>query len=666
VGAALLFMVQPMVGRAVLPRLGGAPLVWVVCLAFFQLGLFLGYLLVHLSTAWLSAARQRLLQLTLAGLALAMGPLHLGRRLPAGPSPALSLLAFLAVGVGLAYLTLATTAPLLQLDYARRTGRRPYHLYAISNAGSLLGLLAYPFVVEPSLSLGDQARLWRLGFAVYAGLIGLIALTGRAPGTVAADALEAADPAQAQPGDDAPSPGRSSWFFLSAAPAALLGALSNHITVDVAASPLLWVVALALYLVSFMVAFAGERFHLPELHRGLWIACSVALPVMLLPGNQVPLPMMLGIPLLTLWTGAVLCHGELALRSPHGGRLTAYYVWLSAGGAAGGGFVAFVAPMIFDGHYELPLAVLATHAALAAASRRRDPRQPPSGAQRLTWLGTGLAVPVLLAVLYAQVQGLGQPGEVLERTRNFFGPLEVSQTGKSTILTHGRTHHGKQLRDPALRHQPVAYFGPDSGAGRVLRLHARGRAREIGVIGLGVGTLAAYTRPGDRIRFYEINPEITRLARAHFTYLQQAAGQVQVLHGDGRMLVAAEPPGRYDVLLLDAFSSDSVPTHLLTVEAFALYLRALASDGVLVANVSNRHLAVHRAVVGAARAHALHAVVIESPGDPERGLSRARWALMARDVATLRPMLREPVRRLPVAHPVAFTDRRSSLWSIVD
>ncbi len=667
VGAALLFLVQPMLGKAVLPGLGGAPFVWVVCLAFFQVGLFLGYLWVHLAATRLTPRVQLLCQLGLVALALALSPLAIEEPPGGTERPALSLFVFLLGGAGLSYFALATTTPLLQRSFTSRTGRAPYALYAVSNAGSLLGLVAYPFVLEPQLSLDAQVQLWTLGFGLYGVLLLFINLLPPSQNAPVEAAGAAGDAAPSQPW---------TWFALAALPAVLLAAVSNHVTVDVAASPMLWVLMLGIYLISFMVAFAGERWHFPETHRGLWIACSVALPVMLLPGNQVPLPLMLGIPALTLWAGAMLCHGELARRSPEPARLTAFYLWLSAGGACGGGFVAFVAPVIFDGAYELPIALLGIHLLLARLSRRRDRRQAPTGAQRLTWLGVGLAIPLLLGTLYVQVSGAGAVGVLVERSRDFFGPLEVSRTSRSTVLTHGRTHHGKQLHDPELRGEPVAYFGPQSGAGRALRLHAAGRGRAIGVLGLGVGTLAAYARADDRMLFYEISPEVTRLARAHFSYLRDARGEVQVSHGDGRSLLGKEADGSLDVLLLDAFSSDSVPVHLLTVEAFAEYLRALRGDGVLAANVSNRHLAVERVVVGAARAHGLSVVIVESPGDRKRGLSRARWALMARRRELVEALLEgeageeagREVKRVVVreGEEVVWTDRRSGIWGIVE
>jgi len=667
-GASLVFVVQPMVGRMLLPQLGGAPFVWIVCLAFFQAMLCLAYLWVHLSARIFSLRIQLALQLALVALALWATPLSGFERVLAvgGERPSLSLTLFLLQAVGLAYFALATTTPLLQWVYGRLRGLRPYRLFAFSNAGSFAGLLLYPFGFERLWDLPGQARVWQWGFALYgAALLATVATAFRiSRGAPASGLGVAANPAAAA------TPGaRAAVFFLAAAPSALLSAISDQLTVDVAATAFLWVLGLAIYLLTYVLAFASERWHLPRFHRGLWIACSVALPVMLLPGNQVPLPLMLGVPALTLYSGAMLCHSALAERGPEPSALTGYYFLLSAGGAAGGAFVAFAAPALFDGRYELPLTMLAIHLLLALTSRRADPRQPPTGAQRLSWIGSGLATPLLLGTLYAQIVGLGQPGRVLERHRDFFGPLEVSQTARSRVLTHGRTHHGRQLRDPALAALPVAYFGSQSGAGRALRLHRQGRPRSIGVLGLGVGTVAAYAKADDRIAFFEINPEVTRLARRHFSYLETSAAVVRVEHGDGRLLLSSEPEAGFDLLLLDAFSSDSVPIHLLTVEAFGVYLRALAPDGILLANVSNRHLAVHRAVAGAARHHGLAMRIVESRGDRERGIMRARWALLARDGALLEPLLgadATAAHAIEAETPVVFRDRRASLLSLSD
>jgi hypothetical protein len=453
------------------------------------------------------------------------------------------------------------------------------------------------------------------------------------------------------------------WLALSAAPGALLASITNHISVDVPASPLLWVTPLALYLGTFVVAFARDRAPPSQRYAAAWIACTVALPILVLPGNEAHLPVLLGVPLVTLWVGCTICHTELARSRPEPALLTAYYVVVAAGGALGGGFVAFAAPSLFVDHYELMLSMIAVHGLQLYAARRTDRRVAPSGALRLAWLGFGLALPVLVAVLWVQVAGLGRAGHVLARARNFFGPLQVMQTTRVRVLTHGRTDQGQALLDPAHRGEPVGYVGADTGVGRAMRLHAAGRPRTLGVLGLGVGALAAYATPSDRLRFYEINPAVEPLARRFFPFLGATRASTTIVPGDGRLALSLESAGRFDGLVVDAFSCDAVPTHLLTLEAFGVYERALLPDGVLVINVSNRHFQLERVVVGSARAAGLACVVLDSAAASARGLTRARWALLARDRELLAPLRAEDTE-LPVPDPVVWTDAQSSLLAI--
>jgi hypothetical protein len=659
-GAALFMQLQPLVARVLLPQLGGAPGVWVSCLAFFQLTLCAGYLAVHLAFRWLSLSRQLAAQVLLVVACTLLGPLSLPPMLAAPEaSPAGHVLFTLFGHVALAAFVLSCTAPLLQAWYAAIGGERPYVLYALSNAGSLLGLLSYPLVVEHWFDLHTALFGWRVAFAAYVGLMLLCAVLvscaharGRAPARVVAPQL--------------PAPRSMPWLMwgaLSAAPSALLAAITNYISVDVPASPLLWVAPLALYLASFVVAF-GRDGALSRAYGGAWIACTIALAVLVLPGNEARLPLLLGAPLATLWVGSMICHSELVRLRPEPIQLTAYYAVIAGGGALGGGLVAFAAPNLFVDHYELMLSILAVHGLQMLAARRTDRRVAPSGAQRMAWLGFGLALPVLVAVLFVQVAGLGRMGHVLARSRNFFGPLQVLETSRVRVLAHGRTDQGQALLDPAHSHEPVGYVGADTGVGRAMRLHARGRARSLGVVGLGVGALAAYTEPGDRLRFYELNPAVEPLARRFFPFLNAARARTTVVSGDGRLALLAEPARSFDVLVIDAFSSDGVPMHLLTLEAFRAYERALVVDGVLVINVSSRHFQLERVVAGSARATGMACAVLDSPAASGRGLTRARWALVARSLASLEILRRGDAHELAVSEPVLWTDAHSSLLDL--
>ncbi|HEX7480067.1 MAG TPA: fused MFS/spermidine synthase [Polyangiales bacterium] len=661
-GAALFMLLQLLVGRVLLPQLGGAPGVWVSCLAFFQLTLCAGYAWVHLATRRSSRPVSSFWQPALVLAVLASGPLRLPPVAADYWSPTWTVLRFLIRHVALPSLVLSTTAPMLQTWYFAVTQRAPFALYAVSNAGSFAGLLAYPLLIEPRLLLHTQRVAWSYGFGLYALLMAAPAVLAwrRRTATLQLGGAQGAQPASCVELRQA-----LGWLGLSAAPTALLAAITNHISVDVPAGPLVWAAPLALYLASFVVAFARERSQQAQAHEALWIACTVALPILLLPGNEARLPVLIGVPLLTLWVGSMLCHSKLAQRRPVPEQLTAYYACIAAGGALGGGAVAFVAPHVFSDHYELVLSLIGVHALHLTYARRRDRRSAPSGAQRLAWLGFGLAMPVLVATLWVQVAGLGRSGQVLARTRNFFGPLQVFDAQRVRVLAHGRTDQGQALRDPARSREPVGYVGKETGVGRALRLHATGRPRELGVLGLGVGALATYARAGDSLRFYEINPDVAPLARRWFGFLDGTRAALRIVSGDGRIALSREPHHGFDVFVLDAFSSDAIPAHLLTLEAFAVYLGQLAPDGVLVVNVSNRHLDVERVVAGSARALGLPYHVLQSRGDAKQGLVRARWVVMARSQALLQPLLGGETTELPVHEPVLWTDDHMSILSIV-
>jgi hypothetical protein len=661
-GALLFLQVQPLVGRVLLPQLGGTPGVWITCLAFFQLTLFLGYVATHWTARLLSLRQQVVVQVVLLAIVLERGPLELPAigSAQASAAPVRTLLGFLFAHAGSSCVALAMTSPLLQSWYAAATGREPYALYAVSNAGSMLGVLGYPLLIERRLGLGAQRQAFGYAFTAYATIMLVPALFAwRAAKTRDARARVANTARASISQTDA-----LTWLALSVAPSALLVAISNHVSVDVPSTPLLWAVPLALYLGSFMLAFSGAQRHYAQFHAGLWIACTVALPVLLMPGNATRLPIALGVPFATLWAGAMLCHGMLARRRPDPSRLTVYYVCIAGGGALGGGLVAFVAPFCFADLYELTLSMLAIHGLQLLLNRRRDARSAPSGPERLAWIGGGLALPVLGALLWVQIAGLGRGGHVLARARNFYGPVQVIDTDGSRVLAHGRTDQGRALRAPARTNEPVGYVGPETAVGRALTLHAADRPRALGVLGLGIGALAAYAKAGDVLRFYEINPLMLSLAQRWFTFLARTPATWSVTPGDGRLALAREPVHAFDVFVVDAFSSDAVPQHLLTREAFGVYLRQLAPDGVLTINVSNRSLSIERVVAGSAASHGLACVVLESAADPARGWVRSRWALIARRPALLTPMLGGSARPLEIVDPVLFTDDHASLWSI--
>jgi hypothetical protein len=445
----------------------------------------------------------------------------------------------------------------------------------------------------------------------------------------------------------------------------MLLAVTNHITVDVAAVPFLWVAPLALYLLSFVLVFGDGRAYRRGLFLPLWVVCTGALGAGLFAQGSASLAQQLLVPLASLFVCAMLCHGELALSRPAPAHLSRFYLWLSAGGAAGGVFVGGLAPVLFSGFFELPIAVIATHLALLWVIRGEPRALRRRSDLRMVWLGLGLGLPLIAATVWVQRHDRSRSGVVIEQRRSFYGVLRVTQFPTVTVLSHGRIRHGMQLRDPAHALDPTMYYRPESGAGRALRLHAAERSRRIGVLGLGAGALASYGRAQDRWRFYELSPDVVDVARRRFSFLARTPAEVEVIVGDGRIALGREPPRAFDVLVLDAFASDSVPTHLLTVEAFATYAQKLAPDGLLVANVSNRHLDVERAVAGSAARNGFAMRLLESERDVEHNFVRVRWALMSRDVTALDRVLAgaEPSPLRGTA--VVWTDDFSNLLEVL-
>jgi predicted O-methyltransferase YrrM len=625
---------------------------------FFQTMLLAGYAAAHLAAR---AGAERLALRLHAGLALAAGGCALASRtLPALSqsrlSPALSIALTLGLQVGAPYLLLSSTAPSLQRWAAACGMRAPQRLYAVSNAGSLLALLGYPALIEGSLPLPMQYRLWAYACAVFAlALAGCALITSRMP------PAQPVEPAEPQPS------AAQGWHWAACAfvPSVFLLAATNHITVDIAPTPLLWVLPLALYLLSFILAFAGSVTSWRGWLLPAFIVASTGLGYNAFAEGSAPLWRQLGFSLGALFIAALLCHDALLRTRPADHALTGFYVWIALGGALGGLFVSLIAPLIWNDYYELELATLLTYALLLWFGRAE--RAEPGWPVRRRWLqlGLGVCVPLLTAAVLLRATTEGRTGRVLERRRSFLGALRVTQFDVGRVLTHGRIRHGMQLAEPARHDWPTMYFGRGTAVARVLERHASDRARNIGVVGLGVGTLAAYARAGDALQFYELDPNVVEIAQQWFTFLKDSPARTRFQLGDGRLLLAQQPDQHFDVLVLDAFSSDAVPAHLLTREAFDIYVRQLAPDGVLLANVSNRHLAVDRVVRAAARAHGLACEVVETPADAQNFVSKVRWAVMTRDPAALAQLLEAMTPAAKSGDDVLWTDAQTSIWSIL-
>lgn len=665
-GSFLLFLVQPVLGKLLLPEHGGSAGVWTACLLFFQLLLVAGY-------SWAHFARPKW-HLALLGVSLLWLPLRDYPGLFSSPPlvPEFGIILALAVSASLPYIALAANSSLVQ----RWSGAAsPYRLYALSNAGSLAALLTYPVLIEPWLSLRSQRYVWSAGYVLFAAVAALIAWR-RARGP-AAEQPAAAATLWPEAGDAA-----GWWLALSACGSALLMAFTNQMCQEIAPIPFLWIAPLVIYLGSFILCFDRPAFYRRgpiAILAGIAIVNACMVNVL---GTRLPVAAQLATLALTLFLCLLVCHGELVASRPPASRLTFFYLVVSAGGALGAVLVAVAAPRLFTRFTEFPLLMAAT-AILGILSRLRE--------GSLTWNAQTPLVErahlgsLLVAALTCGV--LAMPAPVVEASRNFYGTLRVTE-GKDSdaavggsgsggsgggsglryrMLTHGATAHGFQYLDGGseARRIPTAYYGWNTLAGQVL---SRQRGR-IGLVGLGVGTLARYGEPGDTYRFYELNPEVIRLARQRFTFLADARARVEVIEGDARLRLQKEEEtdARFNSLVIDAFSSDSIPVHLLTLEAARLYQQRLVKDGVLLIHISNRMLRLEPVVRAMASEIGFSAWRLDTPGDKSRGGYDAQWMLLARDQAVLERLgvAVPPIRRAPVK-PIPWTDDFASVWQVLE
>jgi hypothetical protein len=633
--------------------------VWTTCLLFFQSVLLAGYAYADASVRWLRPRSQMLLHVALLAVSLAWLPIIADASWkPTGTeTPVARILALLAFAIGLPYLMLSSTTPLLQAWFWRRyRAAVPYRLFALSNLASLLALLGYPLLVEPWFGGLQAARYWSALYALFALTCGVTALVSLRS-TQAPEAQSVAAPART------PLPGTATlvlWIALSAMGSALLVAITNHITQNIASVPFLWVLPLALYLVSFIICFDHPRWYRRTVFVPLvWIA------VVLMGWMSDSLELLTAAPLFAagLFVGCMFCHGELMRLRPDPGHLTLYYLMIALGGALGALAVAIGAPLVLKGYYEMQLALVA----LAVITALRMLEAPVT----VRWA----ALAVVAGVSWFSWQSLSSYGEdVRVMERDFYGVVRTkdrTDVFPFRAMYHGAINHGGQLLDSKLAMAPTSYFGPTSGYGRVFASLPPG-PRRVGVIGLGAGALAAYARPGDEWVFYEIAPTVVEVAQHEFSFLgKSAATRTEIVLGDGRLSLEREPSRGYDVLAVDAFSGDSIPMHLLTREAFALYTRHLKPDGVIIFQATNRFVDIMPVIRGLAdEAGFLTAHVADSPSyeeGPEYWLSSTDQVIVTRNRALLdAPLVREgsePARELP-GLPV-FTDDYYNLLRIL-
>lgn len=649
--AFLLFLVQPIIAKQILPWFGGTSAVWTTCMVFFQVMLLAGYAYAHFTTARLSARTQALVHTALLVASLLFLPIIPSEvHKPGGnEDAALAIIVLLALTIGLPYFLLSSTGPLLQKWVAHQLPEKTvYRLFALSNAGSLIGLLAFPFAIEPYAPSSTQSWVWSVGYALFA--LTCAACAWKAAGSAARVEglpLSVAAPSTAPPPPSAASPTIGDyvlWLTLSALGSILLLASTSHITQNIASVPFLWVLPLTLYLLTFVIVFegrGGRGWYEPR----AWILPTLLFVVMmaaaLSAGNGV-LDVALAVPMycLGLFVACVFCHGELALRKPVPRYLTHFFLSLAAGGALGGLFVGLVAPRVFPTYYELPLALLAV-AAMATWVAWSNHRLAP--AWKMSLAGTALAA-TAATTYYSAEYATFLRNDTVVMQRNFYGTLRVKTSGaddhEMRRLLHGVILHGEQPVRGPLRIEPGSYYPRTSGIGLAIESkQAHGPVR-IGVVGLGIGTTAAYGRSGDTVRFYELDADVRTLATQQFTYLTDTPACLEFAIGDARLSLerelAAGQAGRFDVLAIDAFSSDSIPVHLMTREAVRVFMKHLAPNGVLAIHISNRFLDLKPVLANIAQAEDLKAQYINDSPSEVSGAASSDWVLLAANEAPLK------------------------------
>ncbi len=781
VSAVLLFLIEPLFAKMVLPLLGGTPAVWNTCMVFFQAALLAGYAYAHAATARIPIRRQALLHLGVLALPVLTLPLltlpirlaqheELGttgqpmlwlleqvgllsvlEQLPSASNPIPWLLLLLLVAVGLPFFALSTSAPLLQKWFVHTghpAAHDPYFLYAASNLGSMLALLGYPFLLEPSFSLIRQSQLWIGGYVLWMVLISsgaLLCLRGEGRGTrgdgrgvrgqkpVLSTQYSVLGTRTPHPSPLAPRPWlrRLRWVALAFVPSSLMLSVTTYLTTDIAAIPLLWVIPLALYLLTFILVFARNPM-VP--HAGLVRVMPLVillLAIVMLSEATEPVWLVLLLHLLALLVIALVCHGELAQDRPAAEHLTEFYLWLSVGGVLGGLLNALVAPLLFNGIVEYPLVLV-----LACLLRRPQPedketrrqgdketrKNPASPLLVYPWLDVALPVALGLitvglivggqaaglepggisvglmfglpavvcytflhrpirfglgigALLLASVFYHGVHGRILHRERSFFGVHRVTldPEGGFRELVHGNTVHGRQSVDPTRHREPLTYYHRTGPIGQVFTAFSGTAAKSrIAVVGLGTGSLAAYGEAGQHFTYYEIDPTVDRLAHdtRYFTFLHDSPARVEVILGDARLTLAEAPARQYGMLIIDAFSSDAIPLHLLTRQALQLYLDKLADDGILAFNISNRYLQLQPVLGDLARALGLvclgQADMNLSEAEKQAGKSPSQWLVLARARTHLGKLANDPRWQTVPGRPhmPVWTDDFSNLFSV--
>jgi SAM-dependent methyltransferase len=650
VSAFLLFLVQPIVAKQILPWFGGAASVWTTCLVFFQATLLAGYAYSDLVVHRFRPRVQISAHIALLAVSLALLPIVPGSfwKPTGAENPSWLILCLLAATIGLPYFLLSTTSPLVQAWLARaRPGSSPYRLFALSNLASMLALVGYPFLLEPWVPTRTQALGWSVGYVLFALLcaaVGWASLAQWRRTEIAAAARGAAATPDASGGEAPPTTARQLlWATLAGTASLLLLAVSNHITQNIAAVPLLWIVPLALYLLTFILCFDGHGWYRREMFLAMFAAgVSVMGWTLADPKLTHDLEIQIGVFCAGLFLACMFCHGELVRLKPAPKYLTRFYLMVSLGGAAGSALVGIVAPLVLPADFELAGGLVVAALLLLWQVRREH-------------LVFGvLAVAALAMTTGCTIWSIGEfYDRTLVATRNFYGVLRVQLFGQNDStyrrsLIHGTIVHGTQYLSPELRRQPTSYYTQTSGIGRLLEeLHPSLTPLKVGVIGLGTGTLACYGAKGDVFRFYDINPGVLRIAERDFTFLQDSDATIEIVLGDARLSLEREPNQNFDVLAIDAFSSDAIPVHLITSQALAIYRRHMKPGGVIAFHVTNRFLNLAPVVEALARAQRMH--VIQIADIPDAPASSSDWVLLSESAESLdKPELTEAAKEIEV------------------
>lgn len=628
--AFLLFQVQPLIAKFILPWFGGSAAVWSAALLFFQLVLLAGYFYAYLVIRFLKPKQQFWVHSALLAISLAT--------LPIIPSPAFKttgsadptprILLLMAATIGLPYTLLSATSPLLQAWYVRAQGAIPYRLFALSNFGSMLALLSYPSLIEPRMALHSQAVGWSWGFAAFAAVCMLAAWKSK-------DAIE---PAREKAASEVAAPTLADnvlWIGLAACASILLLAVTSHLTQNVAPIPLLWVVPLSLYLLSFILCFESDRLYPRCLFLPLLaVALGVFTWGISLYERNVPITRLIPALCGSLFVCCMVCHGELSRRRPHPRYLTQFYLMVSVGGALGGFFVAFVSPRLFHDYLELPIAMVGCAALVTCVLWKR-----PSGKTRALWIRSGLALATLAFASFLGYNAVKKDRRYVRSVRNFYGVMHVRDdegdeygTPPERVLVHGTIDHGTQLQEDTKGRITTSYFGFTTGINRAVRaLHQQRGALRLGVLGLGAGVTATLAKAGDTLHYYEINSLVPDVALHQFGFLKGCPASVQIFMGDARLVLEQMPSENLDFLAMDAFSSDAVPMHLLTREAFRLYSKHLKPDGVLAVHISNRYLDLKPVVARGMAEMGWRGRVIEDEGWDQPYYTGTTWVVLSAD-----------------------------------